>query len=304
MSVDRQFCEDQMLMKMAELGRKPTHDEILQDPRMPKGSDFAFYWSSLDEAISKIWSKYLTQSGVKPVARVKTLGENAQAIIKMREAQNRVLEGAVQTEKAAHSEEETAETAEDSVAEESITEVGSANEAKTEHSRQHSPYTLAELKVGMQRVQEYFGLSADVIPGQVQINQASKEIGTPCYSAFSRMFGPKKRWLQVLNEVEPEETKATSDITEVVMPVRVVQPGGKTDVLTTSEMVELDESVKPDTTEAGEQIELGRLAMEFMSEESPDGEETVTCIISSFEACLDVIINGKKTHLNINFGEE
>lgn len=323
MSADRQVCEDRMLAKMAELKRKPTRDEILQDSRMPKEGDFAFYWSSLDKAIDEIWSKYVIQSNAKPVVRLKTPDEKAQVAAKMREERSRALEKEAESNEAAQAvrpEEvvekttggsdranEVTEGVNDlSQAEEAIGVVEIPNQAEDEAQktklledvaeikarRWGTRYSLEDLKAAIVLIQNYFKITD--IPSQIQINQAARELGTPSYGTFLHGLGPKRGWKQILDG-EKREGVSLAPIDNTSM---TNEPSAPNDELSEEDLSSIVDEIIPD------EAELGRLAVELVSKELSDGEDTVTCTIVSFEACLGVVVNGKKMHLNLKFGEK
>ncbi len=68
--------------------------------------------------------------------------------------------------------------------------------ARNSNRRGRRAYSRAELKEAIVAIQQFWGITG--IPTQPQINEAARQIGTPAYTTFSRVFGPKKGWSKII----------------------------------------------------------------------------------------------------------
>ena len=54
---------DSLLSKINELGRKPSFDEVKNDPNMPNPNDYAYFFTSFTDAVKEAWGKYNFNKG-------------------------------------------------------------------------------------------------------------------------------------------------------------------------------------------------------------------------------------------------
>lgn len=157
--------------------------------------------------------------------------------------------------------------------------------ATEDGGRRGKRYSLEELKVNMVRIQEHFGIT--MIPSQVQINQAAREIGTPSYTAFVHGFGPKPGWAAVMAGEEPQ----------VDQKPKVEEPQG----LQTPEVVpKADEVQELAEAPGAEEVPVTEVTPVLEAEPQPEDIPVVELVICA--AQFDVIWQGQKMQLKVKFG--
>lgn len=227
-----------LVAKMCELQRRPTNDEVKQDPSMPQPNDYAFYWGSFEQAVNDLWSK----------VRLHVIGEGGVNMAKQKpkawlHTPDELLELAVQKCIEAGKVPNRCSWTHDSFLkfEEIVAVLGKGDwnralmkitlaynqrsgagvnqevvamaESVKEEKLQNEPVTLPQMATkavsnrGKRYTLEELKLSMAQIqelfgisgvPTQMQINEAAHKIATPCYATFLRVFGPKRGWGAVL----------------------------------------------------------------------------------------------------------
>lgn len=237
MCKDRQTCTKLMMNKMRELQRKPTFMEIEQDSQMPKPNDYAFYWGSFDRAVDEIWLKVNLRQDNKPIVCKKIFSsKNQPASNGVRKAQKcdkpvsarmptcsavnvrkvqKCDKSAVQLGPMAQVQSSVVQQVPSKLAVRSKKIVQTQSEEATsglkpnQGRRGRKPsYTREDLKAAIVIIQNYFKIT--VIPNQMQINRAAREIKTPAYKTFLSRLGPKNGWHQILDEAVISENEEAS----------------------------------------------------------------------------------------------
>lgn len=143
-------------------------------------------------------------------------------------------------------------------------------------------YTIEDLKKEMAKIQDYVGTKD--VPTQIQINRAAREIGTPSYTTFAAVFGPKYLWAGVLGLEEP--AKPTEEAAGV----------------------EFAEASEPQTIEP-EMAEVPELQKEAEVAETSEPQEVVETEVLTGDLVIcgiymDAILDGRKMRLKVELSKE
>lgn len=288
---------DLAVAKCVEVGRMPSRRAWMRDQYLDFEEIVAVLgkgdWGRAELKIALAWDlqkrkteeKVAEKTAESPALPKEEVVEAAE----QREVQEQMEKIEEQVKTVEEPTQESAKVAEEqSVAQEAPTKVT---------GRRGKRYSREELKIGMVKVQDYFGITT--IPTQGQINQAAREIGTPCYTAFLRGFGPKSDWETVMAAEEKPETVEAPKAEEPLEPEETLEEEAPVEELEeTPEKVSGEEVPVVEPKKASDEENVTKEASAPETLEMPE-QELVICA-----AQFVVIWNGQKMRLKVKFGKE